>query len=933
MPASSSDHRRASELFNQLRDVPSGELGAALDANCGEDPALRASVLRLLKADRAADAGWFLDRRAIDDAARLIKPEGPLAPGTRFGPYELIGLIGAGGMGEVYRARDAKLNRDVAIKVLPASLAKDARYMARFEREAQVLASLNHPNIATVYGIEQGALVMEFVEGENLRGPLPLDEAIQIARQIAAGLEAAHERGVVHRDLKPANIMITPAGVVKLLDFGLAKSSADSGQNPPVSSTISPLPSMLASMSPSLPDSGMTQSGMILGTAAYMSPEQARGKPVDKRTDIWAFGVVFCEILTGDRTRDLERLPANTPPHVRRLIARCLRKDANTRLRDIGEARVALDEAPEEDPATDRRNWILGAVGALIAISVAVVFFWLRSPAPETRSFRLSVPPPEHAGFSLVSVPALSPDGRYLAFATGSGRQARLWIRDLNATQSREIPSTEGAFDPFWSPDSRSIAFFVPGELKRVAIDEGPVTTICDADDGRGGTWNRDGVIVFAPTFSSPLYRVPAGGGKPERLAELQQADGETGDGFPWFLPDGNHYLYTSRNADPARNAVLVADLRNGNRSRIVNVSSNAAYSSPGYLLYIRAGALMAQAFDDRRLLTKGEPFAVAQQAGFLPGSLQGQFTVSQTGLLSYHSGSNPLLSQLTWVNREGKILETIGEPDVMQAPALSPDGATVAVDRLDAVLGTYDLWLNNLSKHTVSRFTFDPGNDMFPVWSHDGESILFSSDRGGKLGLYEKEASGAGTEHLLLQSEGITLPTDGSGNDFLLFSNHIPGGSTLFRLALAPAAKPLALIHSGAPVAHGRLSPDGRWLAYDSDETGSAQVFVAPFPQMQGKWQLSGGKATIEGGTRPVWSHDGRELFYVSTSGKVMRVAVDAAGAFTHTQPQPMFEARMPPMSPFAVSHDGKRFLILNGIEPDVTTPITVVVNWNGRR
>jgi Tol biopolymer transport system component len=573
-------------------------------------------------------------------------------------------------------------------------------------------------------------------------------------------------------------------------------------------------------------------------------------------------------------------------------------------------------------------------VAGLIAISVALVFLWPRAPTPETRTFRLAVPPPEHTGFSLVSLPALSPDGRYLAFATGSGRQVRLWIRDLNATQSREIPSTEGAFDPFWSPDSRSIAFFVPGKLKRVAVDpiaveHGPVTTICDADDGRGGTWNRDGVIVFAPTFGSPLYRVPAGGGTPERLTELEQSGGETSHVFPWFLPDGNHYLYTSRNADPGRNAVFVADLKKGTRSRIVNVSSNAAYAPPGYLLYIRAGTLMAQAFDDRRLRTKGEPFAVAEQAGFLPGSLQGQFTVSQTGLLSYYSGSNPLLSQLTWVNREGKPLETIGEPDIMQAPALSPDGTTVAVDRLDAVIGTYDLWLYNLPKRAVSRLTFDSANDMFPVWSRDGQSILFSSDRGGKLALYEKKASGADTEHLLLQMEGITLPTDGSGKEFLLFSNHSPQAeSNLFRLPLAPEAKPVPLVHSKGSVSHGRVSPDGRWLAYDSDETGTAQVFVA-----QGKWQVSGGNATIEGGTRPVWSQDGRELFYVSTSGKVMRVAIDTAGTFTHSQPQPMFEVRMPPMSPFAISQDGKRFLVLNGIEPDVTTPITVVVNWDGGR
>jgi serine/threonine protein kinase/Tol biopolymer transport system component len=935
---------RAGDLFDQLRTAGGEEREAVLAAACPDNSELRREVLRLLDADRKAENSTFLARRAIDDAPGLIPPGAgascppALSAGARIGPYRILSQLGRGGMGEVYRAHDTQLHRDVAIKVLAPALANDAQYMERFQYEAKILASLNHPNIATVYGIEQGALVMELVEGENLHGPMPLQEAILIARQIAVALEAAHERGIVHRDLKPANIRITPAGEVKLLDFGLAKSATFPANDPGIS------PTPVSGISPAL-----TGAGAVFGSAAYMAPERAKGKPADKRADIWAFGAVFYELLTGQRafggetsaeilaavvgdSADLSKLPADTPPYIHRLLDRCLRKDAQTRLRDIGEARIALDEPPEEVPAAPRRKWLFGAVAGLIAIAFALVSFWPRSTARETPSFRLAVAPPEHAGFSLVSLPSLSPDGRYLAFATGSGRQARLWIRDLNATESREIPSTEGAFDPFWSPDSRSIAFFVPGKLKRVVVHQGPVTTICEAADGRGGTWNRDGVIVFAPAYGSPLYRVAAGGGTPERLTELQEADGETGDGFPWFLPDGSHYLYTSRNADPSKNGVFVASLQNGNRSRIVNVSSNAVYSPPGYLLYVRGGTLMAQAFNANRLRTEGDPFTVAQQAGFLPGSLQGQFAVSQTGVLSYYSGSNPLLSQLTWVSREGQILETVGEPEVMQAPALSPDGTTIAVDRLDAATGTYGLWLYNLAKHTVSRLTFGSENDMFPVWSQDGKSILFSSGRGGKLGLYQKEASGGDVEHLLVQMNGITLPTDGSGKEFLVFSNQAPRAeNNLFRLALAPGAKPVPFVHSKGSEAHGRVSPDGRWLAYDSDETGSVQVFVATFPQKQGRWQVSGEDGKIEGGTRPVWSHDGRELFYISTSGKLMRVTIDpAATAFTHSRPQPMFETRMPPMSPFAISQDGKRFLILNGIQPDVATPITVVVNWD---
>lgn len=938
------DFSRAGDLFDRLRMASDREREALLAAACPDNAELRREVLRLLDADAKVDNSTFLARRAIDDAPDLIQPlagekSAPaLSEGARIGPYRIVNQLGRGGMGEVYRAHDTQLHRDVAIKVLVPALANDAQYMERFQYEAKILASLNHPNIATVYGIEEGALVMELVEGGNLHGPVPLREAVEIARQIAAALEAAHERGIVHRDLKPANIRITHAGEVKLLDFGLAKSAAfpvnDSSVSPPRVSGGSP---------------ALTVAGFVFGSAAYMAPEQAKGKPADKRADIWAFGAVFYELLTGRRlfagetvaemlaavvrdSPDFSKLPPETPPYIHRLLDRCLRKDARTRLRDIGEARIALEEPPTEVPAARRRGWLFGAAAVLIALAVALPWFWPASPARETPGFRLSVVPPEHAGFSLVSLPALSPDGRFLAFATGSGPRARLWIRDLNATESREIPSTEGAFDPFWSPDSRSIAFFVLGKLKRATMDPGPVTTICEAADGRGGTWNRDGIIVFAPTYGSPLYRVSAGGGTPERLTELQEAGGETGHGFPWFLPDGSHFLFTSRNTDPAQNGIFVASLNKGSPTRIVGVSSNAVYSPPGYLLYIRGGSLMAQAFDADRLRTTGDPFTVAKQAGFLPGSLQGQFAASQTGVLSFYSGINPLLSQLTWVNREGKILETMGEPDVMQAPALSPDGTTIVVDRLDVGTGTYDLWLYNLPTRSVSRLTFDSENDMFPVWSQDGKSILFSSGRGGKLGLYQKAANGGDTEHLLVQMAGITLPTDGSGRDFLLFSNQAPRAeNNLFRLSLVPGSKPVPLVHAKASESHGRLSPDGRWLAYDSDETGSAQVFVATFPQTQGRWQVSQKHGKNEGGTRPLWSHDGRELFYVSASGKLMRVTIGTAASFTHSQPQPMFEVRMPPMSPFAISHDGTRFLILNGIEPDVTTPITVVVNWDG--
>lgn len=495
------EHKRASELFEQIRELPETERGSVLGAACHGNSALREQVWLLLEADRNA-ADSFLGGRAIEDAARLLTAQdrvGPLSPGAKLGPYEIAGLLGAGGMGEVYRARDHNLDREVALKVLPTALAGDARYMARFEREAKMLASLNHPNIATVYGIEQGALVMELVEGDILRGPVALDEAIPIARQIAVGLEAAHERGVVHRDLKPANIKVTPAGVVKLLDFGLAKAASDfSGSDLESGSwpTRSPV---------------VTQGGTILGTAAYMSPEQARSKPVDKRTDIWAFGVVVYELLTGRQlfgrgtiadtlaavvkdTPDLTQLPRETPPHIRRLLGRCLQKDVNVRLRDIGEARLlldGLDEAAVEQQPRRRSLRTAVAWGVTAAAVIAALFLLIvreRQPAAEVTPVRLSVVPPEKTTFSAISLPSISPDGRHLAFVAGVEGKPQLWIRDLDALNARPVPGTDGAVDPFWSPDSRFVAFFVPGRLKKSGYRREPAR---DDMRGRGRPWRK----------------------------------------------------------------------------------------------------------------------------------------------------------------------------------------------------------------------------------------------------------------------------------------------------------------------------------------------------------------------------------------------------------------------------------------------------------
>ncbi len=925
---SPAEHQRAAELFDQLRDLPAGELGAALDAACSGEPGLRSEVSRLLAADRAA--GAFLEGRAVEDAARLLRPP-PIAPGQKLGGFEITAILGAGGMGEVYRARDIQLDREVAIKVLSSTLASDAQYMARFEREAQVLASLNHPNIATVYGIEQRALVMELVEGADLRGPLPLEEAVPIARQIAVGLEAAHERGVVHRDLKPSNVKVTPEGVVKLLDFGLAKSSVGFVASPEGARKVSPLPTP-------------TEPGMILGTAAYMSPEQARGKPVDKRTDIWSFGVVLYEMLTGRQlfaretvtdtlaavlkeTPNFDELPPGTPPHIRRLLERCLRKDVSTRLRDIGEARIMLDE-PNLMPAAApvRRSVVPWVVSAAAMTVLVVAVLLLRRPPNELPTLRLSVLPPPSTSFWEVSLPALSPNGDRLVFAAGTRGNPRLWIRDLRTMTARPLPGTEGAYDPFWSPDGRFVGFFVPGKLKKVDVAGGPPLSICDAADGRGGTWNQDDVIVFTPSYGAALFRVAASGGTPTAVTNLDESAGETSHRFPSFLPDGRHFLFTARSEKPDKTAIYAGDLNSRDRRLLLATSSNAVYSPPGLLLFMREKTVMAQTFDAGRLRTTGDPFPVAEQVDYIPGTNQGEFAVSKTGVLAYYSGGGSLNSQLTWVDRDGKTLGTVGPPGVMQGPSISPDGATIAVDRLDGRLGTYDIWLYDVSGGTESRFTFDPSNDMFPVWSPDGASILFSSTRSGKYGLYQKAAAGTGKEELLYETAGVTLPTDWARGPFILFFNTDPKAlDDLWVLPLSGDRKPFPFLRTEFSESHGRLSPDGRWLAYQSNESGSHRIYVQTFPGREGKWQVS-----AESGTRPVWRRDGKELFYIAGDGKTMAVDVRSGDKFEHGVPKALFEARIPPTGLFDVTSDGKRFLMLNGTDQEGSAPVAVVVvNW----
>ena len=883
--------------------------------------------------------------------------------GTQLGPYEILSAIGAGGMGEVYRAHDGRLNRDVALKVLPEAFAADPDRMARFEREARVLGALNHPNIAAIYGLEElgsgRALVMELVAGETLadriaKGRIQLDEVLLIAKQLSEALEYAHDRGVVHRDLKPANIKVTADGTIKVLDFGLAKALMDE----PVAADPrdSPTLSMAATMH-----------GVILGTAAYMSPEQARGKAVDKRTDIWAFGCVLYELLTGkhafqgeDVTEILaavvmkeptfDALPAKTPPAIRNLPRRCLEKNLKRRLQHIGEARIVIEDVlsgtvPAEPVAPQRQRpsvWIaIAAVLFLTTVVLASVLIYdYRSPV-ESAAVRFFVSAPDKTSFESGVTPgiagfmggSISPNGRRLAFtAKDESGKVMLWVRALDTLTAQPLPGTEGAGLPFWSPDTRSIGFFAQGKLKKISVEGGPPQTLCDALNGRGGSWNRDGVIVFAPNQNVPLNRVPSAGGEAVAVTKLMPQ--QTGHRFPSFLPDGKHFLYfTQQSAD-----IFIGSLDSVAGQRLLAADSPAVYALPGYVLFIRQGTLLAQAFDAKKLHLDGEPVPIAEQVAF--DGAGGAFSVSENGALAYRTGAGAPNLHLMWVDRNGKLIESIGVPGGYLGPDLSPDGKRVAVHRHEGTGG--DIWLVEASGGKTSRLTFDASQEnASPIWSPDGSRIAFGSRRNGKWGIYQKLSNGTGNEELLFESELVKTPISWSADGkFILYMIIDPKtGSDGWALPLTGDRKPFPILQTPFNEGHPQISPDGKWIAYASNETGRAEIYIQSFPPGAGKWQISS-----NGGSFARWRRDGKELFYMDApfSGKMFSVEVNATGStVVASVPRPLFDSGYLNLgfghtgnwNTYAVSADGQRFLIPRP-EANLTgaltnTPITVVLNW----
>jgi eukaryotic-like serine/threonine-protein kinase len=880
--------------------------------------------------------------------------------GRSIAHYEVTERIGAGGMGEVYRARDTRLGRSVALKVLPEVFSRDPERLMRFEREARLLASLNHAGIATIHGIEtdgeQRVLVMELVEGEDLarriaRGPIPVDEAIGIARQIADAVEAAHEQGVVHRDLKPANIIVSPDGNVKVLDFGLAKAIEGDGSN----SGLSQSPTML--------NSSPTAAGVILGTAAYMSPEQARGRRVDRRADVFAFGCVFYEMLTGRQAfrgetvsdtlaavlraePDWSQLPAATPERVRTLLRRCLEKDPRQRLRDMGEARIALDAVIRDEPdapvaiatTTTRgvRPWTIWLLAALLALAAGGwVLTARRSGGGEQPLLRASIIVPAKTPISLQGAhpgpPAISPDGHSVAFALDTPEGTRLAVRELSRDEIRILTGTDGAGYPFWSPDSREIGFFAQGKLKRVEISGGTPVVIADAEIGKGGTWNHDGTIVYAPSFGTAIFKVPAAGGTPVAITVLDTTRHESSHRFPRFLPDEKHFLYVVRRfgGEDAGHTLRVGSIDGEPEHEIFATQSDAMFAD-GYLFFIRDGALTAQAFDPKTMALSGDPVMVAPKVRILTGAAHGVFDVSPSGIAVYQAGGASTGGTLYLVDTAGKELGALGGTENYAAGfRISPDGRTVACAMFDAVGGTPDLWLVDMTRGTKTRFTFGPSNDNNPAWSPDGSRIAYSSNQDGHFDIFIKRVVGSEKETRTVATDhDIFLALWTPDGRYVLGHELGAGGQGQLRAFPIAGTGPDPLAGANLPRSLGgvmglyriSLSPDGRWLAFESAEGGREEIYAIPFGSTGRRWQI-----TLSGGTNPHWV--GRHVYF-EKDREIWRASVTPSEAgLVIGDEQRIYAGQW--ADDFDVTSDETRMVVLRGTRGEDTTPLSLITNW----
>jgi eukaryotic-like serine/threonine-protein kinase len=883
----------------------------------------------------------------------------PLSAGTILGHYEILAPLGAGGMGEVYRATDRRLDRTVAIKILPPDIAADPASRQRFEREAKTISSLNHPNICVLHDIghQDGLdyIVMECVEGESLskrleKGALPLDQSLKIAAQIADALDKAHRSGIVHRDLKPGNIMLTPSGA-KLLDFGLAKQT-------------SPLAS-LATMTSASPHSPITQQGTIVGTFQYMSPEQVQGQELDGRSDIFSLGAVLYEMLTGQRAFQgktqlsvasailesdpppLNSIKPLTPVNLDHAVRRSLAKDRDDRwqtARDFSSELKWIGESSSHAPRsassistapvkTSLRRSLPGVLSGLLAAALfAVIILWpgKKNNSP-TNYFYAQLP------FAAQSM-AVAPDGHTLAVVGKLELESAktLWLHDIGSRQARSLPDTEGALYPFWSPDGKSLGFFAEGKLKKLDIAGGPVQIICDAPSGRGGTWNKDGVIIFTSSgqLATGLSRVSANGGTAMRITDPDASRGEDSHRWPMFLPDQKHFIYlaanTSGKTEP--DSIYVGALDSNEKKFVTKATANAVYVAPGYLIFYRDKTLFAQRFDAAKLELIGEPVPTLTDIAYLPRIVHAAYAASGVGLLVAQSGSGVAFSRLVWYDRKGNESAAATKPDVYINVELAPDGKTVALDKTDEESANADIFTYDIQRDAMRRLTFNPAIDAMPIWSPDGTRILFASSRNRKFDLFIKNADGGQEEKLLdfdnserADKYPYAWSRDGK---YILYTR----GTELWVVSLPELKARPFLVPSGI-IRNSQFSPDGKWVAYASNESGKFEIYVTTFPQAQGKWQVSSA-----GGTQPRWRGDTKELFYLAPDGKIMAVPVTAGATFDVGRPTSLFQAHAREFFAtseqvgYDVTNDGQKFLINTQVKNTDTQPMSVILNWDAQ-
>jgi Tol biopolymer transport system component len=875
-----------------------------------------------------------------------------LAPNTRLGPYEIIAPLGAGGMGEVYRARDPRLGRDVAIKVLPEHLSASPELRARFEREARTVSSLNHPHICTLHDIgregDTDFLVLELVEGETLaerlaKGPLPAVDTLRIGIEIADALDKAHRAGIVHRDLKPGNIMLAKSGA-KLMDFGLARAA---GLGPGAAS-LSQSPTMTRPL---------TAEGSIVGTFQYMSPEQLDGGEADARADLWALGAVLYEMATGQKAfkghsqasliasilkeepQPISQVQPLAPPALDRLIRACLAKDPEQRVQTAHDVKLHLQwiaeggsQAGVPAPVAARRRrreslaWVVAAVALVGALGLAMTGM-LRRPAPPG-VLRFQVDGPSNA--ATLGWPRLSPDGTMLAFlASDSNGVQRIWVRPLAALEPRSLPGTEGAGRPFWSPDSRFLGYIAESKLRKVPVAGGPPVTLADTPSGWDGTWGTRDLILFDGGPNDSIRGVPASGGTVRGYTRFDRAANESQQGWPFFLPDGKHFLYvSSRGAALNQGSITIGTIDSDRTRTLGQTDGRVEYVPQGYLVFTREGTLMAQPFDARALKTTGDPVPVGENITM--GNAAGFFSVSATGMLAYRSGRGREQSQLRWFDRSGKPLGDAGAAAEYRDVALSPDGSRLALTIVDAQKGREDVWVRHLARGVTSRLTFDDGNEINPVWSPDGERIAYASDRTGGFRVYTRLASGVGGEDSVATvGDGINGPTAWSRDGTTLAVRHLGANAwDIWLVPLSPGVKPLLIVSTPFNDQWARFSPDGRWVAYQSTQSGRNEVYVQAASGAGGKWQVS-----TAGGNQPWWRADGRELYYRALDQAITAVPVTAGERFEAGTPLPLFRTPIVETTltgqRWLPTQDGQRFLVNMPLRGPELPRFTVVTNW----